>query len=118
MYKLRNNDGSVKSLVVYVVKYRIIVEAIEIRGKCPVYKVGDKMVIEMPELVVSETDKVCIHAFLAMQTFVQALARGFSAKTLGIGRSDDEGYVQCPDPGPPYTSGGTVIFKIRRIKVD
>jgi len=24
------------------------------------------------------------------------------------------GYVQCLDPGEPYTAGGTVVFEIRR----
>ena len=101
-----------------VKKFKIIIEAIEIRGKCPVYNVGDKITIIMPELVLTETNKVCIHAFIAMQTFIQALARGFSARTLGIGDRDDEGYVQCPDPGPPYTKGGTVIFRIRRVPLE
>ena len=49
-----------------------------------------------------------------MQTIVQALAQGYSAAELGIGETDDEGYVQCPDPGPPYTQGGTVIFMVKR----
>ncbi len=97
--------------------YKLIIEVVKIHGKCPVYKLGDKMVIKMPELVLNETDKVCIHALVAIQTIVQALARGYSAKKLGIGTSDNEGYVQCPDPGPPYTSGGTVVFKIKRMKV-
>lgn len=97
--------------------YRIEVEVVDIRGFCPVYQKGDKMVIEMPELILRETSKLCIHAFVAMQTLVQALARGYSAKELGIGESEDEGYVQCPDPGPPYTRGGTVIFRIKRLSV-
>ena len=96
--------------------YRVVVEVVEIRGNCPVYRLGDKMVIEMPELVLGETSKVCIHALMAIQTFVQALARGFSAKALGIGDRDDEGYAQCPDPGPPITAGGTVVFRLRRVK--
>ena len=34
----------------------------EIRGKCPVYKVGDKIVIDDPEIVLERTDVLCIHA--------------------------------------------------------
>ncbi len=97
-------------------KYRIVIEVVEIRGRCPVYRAGDRMVVRMPELVLEECNRVCVHAFVAMQTFLQALARGFSAKELGIGDSDDEGYVQCPDPGPPYTRGGTVVFRLRRVE--
>jgi len=98
-------------------KYKIVIEVIKVYGKCPVYSEGDRITIIMPELILAGTDKICIHAFLAMQTFIQALARGFSAKLLGIGKTDDEGYVQCPDPGPPYTEGGRVIFKIKRVPV-
>jgi uncharacterized repeat protein (TIGR04076 family) len=94
---------------------RIRVEIVEVRGKCPVYEVGDSFLVEMPKLVVKPETKVCVHAFIAIQTFLQALARGYSAKKLGIGSKDDEGYVQCPDPGPPYTSGGTVIFKLKKL---
>jgi len=43
--------------------------------------------------------------------------KGVSAKTLGIGEEDDIGYIQCPDPGKPYTKGGTVIFELRRTSV-
>ena len=92
---------------------RLVVEVVEIRGRCPVYKVGDKIIIKMP-IIVTEKSKICVHAFTAMQTFLHALARGYSAKKLGIGNKDNEGYVQCPDPGPPYTSGGTVIFRITK----
>ena len=99
-------------------RYRIVIEVVEVRGRCPVYRVGDRMVVEMPELVIRECDRVCIHAFVAMQTFLQALARGYSARDLGIGSRDDEGYVQCPDPGPPYTRGGTVVFRLRRIPIE
>ena len=34
----------------------------EIRGYCPVYKVGDKIVIDDPEIVLERTDALCIHA--------------------------------------------------------
>jgi len=34
----------------------------EIRGKCLVYKVGDKIVIDDPEIVLERTDALCIHA--------------------------------------------------------
>jgi hypothetical protein len=43
------------------------------------------------------------------------LGRGVSFKELGLAKEEgDVGYVQCLDPGPPYTPGGTVIFEIRR----
>jgi hypothetical protein len=43
------------------------------------------------------------------------LARGASFKDLGLAvKEGNVGYVQCLDPGPPYTAGGTVIFEIKR----
>jgi hypothetical protein len=34
-----------------------------------------------------------------------------------LAREEGEtGYMQCLDPGKPYTDGGTVIFEIKREK--
>jgi uncharacterized repeat protein (TIGR04076 family) len=52
-----------------------------------------------------------------MLTLISAFIHGSSAKNLGIGSEDDVGYIQCPDLGPPYTKGGTVIFELRRLKI-
>jgi uncharacterized repeat protein (TIGR04076 family) len=52
--------------------------------------------------------------FSSLLTLLSAFAHGSSAIELGIGSSEDIGYLQCPDPGPPYTEGGTVIFELRR----
>jgi hypothetical protein len=37
---------------------------------------------------------------------------------LGLTTAEDEehAYMQCVDPGKPYTKGGTVIFKCKAIK--
>ena len=40
----------------------IVVHVHEIRGYCPVYKVGDKIVIDDPEIVLERTEALCIHA--------------------------------------------------------
>jgi uncharacterized repeat protein (TIGR04076 family) len=50
-----------------------------------------------------------------MTTFLSAFLHGTSALELGIGSEEDVGYLQCPDPGPPYTKGGTVLFKLKRV---
>jgi hypothetical protein len=50
-----------------------------------------------------------------MLSMLAALARGVSFKDLGLAvQEGNVGYVQCLDPGPPYTAGGTVIFEIKR----
>jgi len=98
--------------------YRLIITAREIRGKCPVFKVGDKIVVEKPKIMVKKTDALCVHAFGSMLSMITALSRGVSFKELGLAKKEgDSGYVQCLDPGTPYTNGGTVIFEIRREKL-
>jgi len=34
----------------------------KIRGHCPVYEEGDKIVIDDPEIVLEETNALCTHA--------------------------------------------------------
>ena len=95
--------------------YRLVITVKKIRGKCPVFKVGDRIVIEGPEIVPEKTDALCVHALGSMLSMVIALGRGVSFKELGLAKEEgDVGYVQCVDPGPPFTPGGTVIFEIRR----
>jgi len=94
---------------------RLIIIVKEIRGECPVFKVGDRIVIEGPNIVPEKTDALCVHALGSMLSLVIALGRGVSFKELGLAKEEGNvGYVQCLDPGPPYTLGGTVIFEIRR----
>jgi len=95
--------------------HRLIVTVEEIRGKCPVFKVGDRIIIEGPKIVPEKTDALCVHALGSMLSMTIALGRGISFKELGLAKKEGNvGYVQCLDPGPHYTHGGTVIFEIRR----
>jgi uncharacterized repeat protein (TIGR04076 family) len=99
-------------------KYRLVITVKEIRGNCPIFKVGDKIVVESPKIVVSETDNICIHALGCMLSIIVPLSCGISFKQLGLAKEEDEkGYVQCLDPGKPYTDGGTVLFEIKREKI-
>ena len=95
--------------------YRLAITAKEIRGYCPVFDLGDQIVIESPDILPEKTDALCVHALGSMLSMIIALSRGISFKELGLTREEgDVGYVQCLDPGPPYTPGGTVVFEIRR----
>jgi len=99
-------------------KYRLVITAKEIRGDCPVFKVGDKIVVESPKINVSETDNICIHALGCMLSMIAPLSHGISFQKLGLAKEEDEkGYVQCLDPAKPYTNGGTVLFEIKREKI-
>jgi len=90
---------------------KLIIEVVEIRGKCPVYKVGDKIVIDGPEIVLEKTDAICIHALAPLLHYVVALREGVNPKKLGLSKEKEAAYIQCVDPGEPYTEGGTVTFK-------
>jgi uncharacterized repeat protein (TIGR04076 family) len=95
--------------------HRLVLTVKEVRGHCPVHKLGDKIVVDVPKIDVANTDVLCIHAFGSMLSELVPLARGASFKDLGLAvKEGNVGYVQCLDPGPPYTAGGTVIFEIKR----
>ena len=95
---------------------KVIIEVVEVRGKCAAgYKPGDKIVLNGFYIVSNKSATICLHALSALMSLLSAFAHGASARDLGIGSTDDEGYLQCPDPGKPYTCGGTVVFKLRRV---
>jgi uncharacterized repeat protein (TIGR04076 family) len=93
----------------------LIVEVAEIRGNCPVYRRGDRMVfLDGYRLDVQRTDALCSHAMGTLLPWLAALGKGVEPQELGLARADDpDAYVQCPDPGEPRTGGGTVLFRIR-----
>jgi uncharacterized repeat protein (TIGR04076 family) len=90
----------------------------EIRGYCPVYKVGDRIVFDGPRIDLERTDALCTHALSSLLHYVVVLDRCWNAVELGLTRPEDEenAYIQCVDPGGPYTHGGTVIFRVRRVE--
>ena len=96
--------------------YEVTIEVIEVRGSCALgYKVGDKLIVEGFYIDPTKNEaKICIHALTSMTSLLSPFLHGVSARVLGIGERDDEGYLQCPDPGKPYTCGGTVIFRVKR----
>jgi uncharacterized repeat protein (TIGR04076 family) len=96
-------------------KTRVIVSVEKIRGNYPMYKTGDKIVIDKFYIKTKDSHKICIHAFAATTTLLSPFLHGTSAIELGIGSEEDVGYLQCPDPGPPHTKGGTVLFKLKRV---
>jgi uncharacterized repeat protein (TIGR04076 family) len=93
------------------------IEIFEIRGKCPVHEVGDKIVLDGPEIDLERTDALCVHALSSLLHYVLVLDSGADPVRLGLSKPEDRehAYIQCVDPGEPYTNGGTVIFKCRRI---
>ena len=99
-------------------RYRLVITVKEICGTCPVFKTGDKMVIDSPKIVTKATDNLCIHALGCMLSMIVPLSHGISFKRLGLAKEEGEkGYIQCLGPGKPYTDGGTVLFEIKRERI-
>ena len=93
----------------------LIVEVRSIRGNCPVHKEGDRIVFRRGyRLDMTETDALCTHAMGCLIPFLSPLSRGTDPASLGLAKKGKVAFVQCPDPGEPYTRGGTVTFAIRR----
>lgn len=91
---------------------KLIIKVKEIRGKCAVYKGGERIVIYGPEIDLKQTDKICVHALSSILYYVVALREGVDPVKLRLAKKGNKSYVQCVDPGQPYTNGETVIFEI------
>ncbi len=95
--------------------YDVEVKVEEVRGKCAAgYKKGDRFFVRGFYIEPKEGARICIHALTGMMSLLSPFIHGVSAKDLGIGDRDDVGFLQCPDPGKPYTCGGTVVFRLSR----
>ena len=89
----------------------------KVKGFCPIYKEGDKIIIDDPEIVLSKTDALCTHALSTLLHYSTILEHDWCPVKLGLTteKDSDHAYMQCVDPGKPYTDGGTVIFKWRKL---
>jgi uncharacterized repeat protein (TIGR04076 family) len=89
----------------------------EIKGSCPVFKVGDRITIDDPRILLEKTDALCTHALSTLLHYTTILENDWCPVRLGLTRPDnpEHAYMQCVDPGEPYTKGGTVIFECRKI---
>ncbi len=93
---------------------KLTIKVKEIRGICPVYKSGEKIVIdEGYKLNMKETDNICMHSLGSILPYYVALSRGINPTELGLARKGKKAYVQCLDPCE-YTGGGTVVFEVIR----
>ncbi|MEM2122016.1 MAG: TIGR04076 family protein [Candidatus Bathyarchaeia archaeon] len=93
---------------------KLIIRVKEVKGNCAVFKGGERIVIEGPEVNLKETDKICIHALAPLLHYLVALREGVNPLELGLSKEGEKAYIQCLDPGGPYTSGGTVVFEVWR----
>jgi uncharacterized repeat protein (TIGR04076 family) len=98
--------------------YAIEVKVHIIKGVCPVYKIGDKVVIDDPRIILEKTDALCTHALSAILRYATVLQHKWCPISLGLTtkKDPDHAYIQCIDPGKPYTEGGTVFFCLTKIE--
>ena len=83
----------------------------EVRGECALgLRPGDHF--DARDFYIVPNGKICLHALGSMKTFLYAMLKGVKPSEMGIG-DDVAGYVRCPDPGPPLTCGGSVLFELR-----
>jgi uncharacterized repeat protein (TIGR04076 family) len=93
----------------------LLVKVKAIKGKCPMYKVGDHFTLENGYQLVSDIP-VCMHGLVSLMPYYNALLISPPEEWGLAGKEDkDKAYIQCVDP-VDYTDGGTVTFEISRIE--
>ena len=94
----------------------LVIKVREISGRCPVYKMRDKIVIEDGcRVSFKEATAICMHSLSAVMPYYVALNKGIEPKELGLAKEGNKAFVQCLDPCK-HTGGGTVVFDIKRIR--
>jgi len=90
-------------------KYKVIAKIDSIIGSCPVYKGGEKIVVENSAINLDETDAVCLPLLSTMMhefMWRQHLGHG-SAGAGGWDYSKER--TKCPKAAPPYGEGYVVV---------
>jgi len=65
----------------------LIAKVVAIEGNCPVYEIGDKIVIEDGfRLNLEETDAVCMHSLASLMPYYVALSKGGFSRPVGACR--------------------------------
>ena len=99
-------------------KYRLVYTVDRILGTCPVHQLGDRIVVEEPELIVEHTDRICTTALAMLLSMTNTLAREVNPPDWVSSRVH---YFCCPDAGgvdPSYGGNGTVIFKLVKERIE
>lgn len=95
-------------------KKKVIIKVHTVKGKCPVYKGGEVIMIEDGEINLKKSDRICIHALASLLHYVIAVRESIGPSNLGLAKKGKKYYIHCVDPGEPYTPGGEVIFELRK----
>ena len=93
---------------------RIVVRVKEVRGNCWAnIKAGDKWVLEGSTLITKESDNLCPFALKSVMSVYLLMRSGVDLRDFGF-KDRDIAILQCIDPGPPHTEGGSAILEVRR----
>lgn len=88
---------------------KVIVTAERVTGNCAATIIpGDRMVFEGANLNLTETTNVCPFALATLYPIIFAARLGHDIVEFGF----KERTIQCIDPGPPLSEGGTVLWKV------
>lgn len=93
---------------------RVVVEVVDVKGKCPVYKKGDKIVIDGGTVNLEETDAICTRIFgTGLLSYTLLMEKGHKEQMDEVKGGM---YFKCPPPGEPYTELGHVVFRMFRME--
>jgi uncharacterized repeat protein (TIGR04076 family) len=91
----------------------LVVTVKEIKGHCPVHRIGDSFTLKACYQLVSDIP-VCMHALASLMPWYNALRVSEPAEWGLDGKHDkSKAYIQCPDVCQ-YTNGGTVVLEISK----
>ena len=71
------------------------IQVCEVRGTCPVHKVGDKILIDGPKILLEETDALCVRALSTLLHYVVALEKEADPIKLGLTKPQDQNTPTC-----------------------
>ncbi len=78
---------------------KLTIRVKEIKGICPVYKLGEKIVIDEGYKVnMKETDNICMHSLGSIFPYYVALSRGIKPADLGLARKGEKCICTMPRP--------------------
>ncbi len=98
---------------------RLVLTVKEIHEGCPVYRVGDRMVIDEPSIEAQGNPRMCLPFLGDLMPFFRALTRGVAPEELGLPAArNGKTYLQCHDPGRAYGGGGWCVFEVELVPVE
>ena len=87
--------------------YKLILEVTQVPKKCAAgYKIGDKIVIEDPKIMLNESTNVCLYALSSLMSYLTSLSRELMKDDWMSNVTE----LSCQDPSD------AVRFRVTRVK--